>query len=77
MPILGVGAAVPVGEGTAGGRFGSNAAVLEEVEAEGADGVFRWKRLHGGKDKCQAVGNVFVGGTSQGWGMACKDKTKH
>lgn len=70
MPILGVGAAVPVGQGAAGGCLGSNPAVLEEVEAERADGVFRWKRLHGGKDKCQAISNVFVGGTSQGWGMA-------
>mgnify|MGYP001853402087 CR=1 FL=1 len=69
MPVLAVGAGAAVGQGPAGRGFGCNAAVLEEVEAERADGVFRWERLHGGEDKCQAVGNVLVGGACQGWGM--------
>ncbi|NWR95638.1 S39A6 protein, partial [Furnarius figulus] len=70
VPVLGVGAGAAIGEGPARRRLGRDAAVLEEVEAERADGVLRWERLHGGEDKCQAVGNVLVGSACQGWGGA-------
>lgn len=50
-----------------------DAAVLEQAEAERADGVLGWERLHGGEDQGQAVCHVFVGGTSQCWGVACRD----
>lgn len=44
VPILCVGATATIGNGS----LGSDAAVLQEVEAEGEDGIFWWERLHGG-----------------------------
>ena len=38
-------------------------------QIEKAQGGF-WKGLHGGEDESQAVSHVFVGGTSQGWGVS-------
>ena len=53
---------------------GCDAAVLEQAEAERADGVLGWERLHGGKDQGQAICHIFVGSAGQCWGVTCGAK---
>lgn len=52
-----------------------NAAVFHagaEVQGLPAAGLPGRERLHGGQDERQAVGNILIWGTGQGWCVSCR-----
>lgn len=58
---------------SAGAAGGGDATVLQDgVEVGGCAGLSGRERLHGGEDQGQAVGYVFIWGTSQSRRVACR-----